>query len=140
MRPANYDTPRATHKQSRARTWRDQCVTIPNAYAVKETVKALICDLGDGLAHPIAKSQIAPKSEIQRLGDRGILIITRYLADEAGLMPFARAQSRWALVPHAWQVMKELNVKLPQDDPARAIIKIVADALRKDLGIESSPR
>ena len=82
----------------------------------------MICDFGEGLAHPIAKSQIAPKSEIQRLGDRGILIITRYLADEAGLMPFARAQSRWALVPVTWQVLRELNVKLPQDDPARAIV------------------
>jgi hypothetical protein len=107
---------------------------------VRETEKALICDLGDGYVHPVPKSQIAPASEVRRRGDRGILIITEWLAYEAGLMRFAKAQSRWALVPHTWQVLRNLNVKLPQEDPTRAIVKSIANALRKDLGIESSPR
>jgi hypothetical protein len=140
MTAENDDGKRGRHKQPTAGTRRGEWVTIPNAHCVRETEKALICDLGDGYGHPIPKSQIAPASELRRRGDRGILIITEWLASEASLTRFAKAQSRWAIVPHTWQVLRDLNVKLPQEDPTRAIIKSIADALREDLGIESSPR
>ena len=100
MAPANYDEPASPHNQPAVCTWRDELVTIPNAHCVRETEKALICDLGDGGKHTIAKTQIAPEAEVQQLGDHGTLIITKWLAIKAGLTKFAATKSPWAREPH----------------------------------------
>jgi hypothetical protein len=92
MTRSSYRTKRPHDKRSAGIARHDEWVTIPNAHVVRETAKALICDLGDGRDHPIAKSRIAPHSEVHHIEDRGLLIITNWLAQTARLMSFATAQ------------------------------------------------
>jgi len=140
MGHSRYSTNRPHHKRFVSAGRRGEWITIPNARAVKESAKALCCDFHDNTDHWIPNSQIAPHSEVHHVGDRGVLIITGWLAQTADLVRFATTQSPWARLPHTRQRLQELHDTLKPDDPARAIVKSITDELRKDLGIAPAER
>lgn len=52
---------------------------------IAETEKALLCDI-EGEEIWIPKSQITDNSEVLEKGDKGMLIITQWIASEKGLV------------------------------------------------------
>lgn len=112
-------------------------VTIPRARATGETELAIWCDFGDGKEHPVPKSAIAAQSDVKRRGDSGRLIVGKWWAERAGVTKFARASNVWDLLPHTRYRFEEFNRVLAKDDPARGMLKVIADALRADLGFTS---
>lgn len=59
-------------------------VSIDDVECLKETDKALLC-LIDGEEIWIPKSQIDEESEVYEEGQTGLLVITRWLAEQNGL-------------------------------------------------------
>jgi hypothetical protein len=114
-------------------------VAIPNARALRETAKALCCDFGDDADHWVPKSQTAAQSEVKRLGDRGLLVVSKWWAETAGVMKYASAQQGWNQLPHFRHRLEELHAALKPEDPSRGIIKTLCDALHEDLGPGNSP-
>jgi hypothetical protein len=55
-------------------------------------------------------------------------------ADKAGVIKFARARNVWDLLRGTRYRFQEFNRVLAKDDPARGMLKVIADALRADLG------
>ena len=53
---------------------------------IAETEKAILCDFGDGVEHWIPQSQIDDSSEVWKLRDEGLLIISEWLAGQKGLI------------------------------------------------------
>jgi hypothetical protein len=113
-----------------------EVVSIPTARALAETDKAICCDFGDDKEHWVPQSQIGPHSEVKRKGDSGHLVVSKWWAEQAGAMGFVRAPSPWARFRNFRHRLQELDALLPKDDPSRAIIKTLCDAIRADLGIE----
>lgn len=64
-------------------------VAIPNVVAVAETAKAIDVRFGTDLhlSHWIPKGQIQPGAEVRHLGDRGLLIVSKWFAMTAKLIP-----------------------------------------------------
>ena len=62
---------------------RDDWLSIEGVHAVSEGL-VLICDV-DGQRVGVPPTQVAPHSEVRRPGDRGRLIIPRWLAIDLGL-------------------------------------------------------
>jgi len=52
-------------------------------------------------------------------------------------MKFARARNVWDLLRRTRYRFEEFNRVLAKDDPARGMLKVIADALRADLGFAS---
>ena len=63
---------------------RDELVSIEEVVAISEGL-ALICEVG-GRRVSVPCSQIDPASDVQRPGDRGRLVIPRWLATNLGLL------------------------------------------------------
>lgn len=134
MTPTPYNAKRRGSKGSSGSSGAREQVTIPNAYALGETAKALRCDFGDDADHWIPKSQISPGSEVMRPGDRGRLVVPKWWAGRAGVLDFARRPSPWTQLRRTRHRLRELDATLAKDHPARAIIKTICDAIRADLG------
>jgi hypothetical protein len=63
----------------------NETVMVHDVKAIHETAKALLCVI-DGQEVWIPKSQIdEEESEVQEVGDEGILVIPTWLADRNGL-------------------------------------------------------
>ncbi len=123
MTATRYNAKRKGNNRPTGSIGAQDLVTIPNAHALSETDKGLRCDFGDEVAHWVAKSHIAPESEVKRSGDRGRLVITKWLAQTARLMKFTVPTSPWRQFPRFRHRLQELNAALGPDDPARPIIK-----------------
>jgi hypothetical protein len=134
MTPTPYNAKRRGSNGPSGSAGAREQVTIPNAHALGETAKALRCDLGDDADHWVAKSHIAPQSEVKKRGDRGRLVVSRWLAEKAHIIQYARPASPWANLPHTRHRLQELDATLATDDPARAVVKKICDAIRADLG------
>jgi putative DNA primase/helicase len=139
MTRENYSAKRVPGKPSGGKAGAPELVTIPNAWALGESAKALFCEFGDKKGHWVPKSQIAPDSEVKRPVDRGLLIVPTWWAKKEGLLEYARAPSPWSKFPQLRHLLQELDTSLPKDDRARQIIKTLCDALRQDLGVSNSP-
>lgn len=63
---------------------RDDPVELPDAFAKRETAKALLVVV-DGEEHWLPKSQIHSDSEVYADGHRGKLVITAWIAEQKGL-------------------------------------------------------
>jgi hypothetical protein len=68
---------------------------ITNVIVVGETEKAIDARWGDDthIAHWIAKSQLLPGTEVQHQGDRGAVVIPRWLALKARILPAAEVRT-----------------------------------------------
>jgi hypothetical protein len=76
---------------------------------------------------------------VKRRGDRGRLDVTKWWAESAGVMKFARRPSPWTRLPSTRRRLQELDATLAKNDPARGIIKTICNALREDLGEPTNP-
>jgi hypothetical protein len=112
-------------------------VTITRARATGESELAVWCDFGDGIQRSVPKSLIATQSDVKRHGDSGRLIVPKWWADKAGVMKFARARNVWDLLQSTRLRFEEFHRVLATDDPVRGMLKVIADALRADLGFAS---
>lgn len=70
-----------------------QTIEIQNVIVVGESAKAIDCRWGADthIAHWIAKSQLLSGSEVQHQGDRGSLVVPKWLAVKAKLFPAAES-------------------------------------------------
>jgi hypothetical protein len=60
---------------------------IKDAIVVGESAKAIDCRWGDGrVAHWIARSQLQPGTTVRHEGDRGTVVIPRWLAERARII------------------------------------------------------
>jgi hypothetical protein len=57
-----------------------------DATAIRETEKAVLCDVGGEKPVWIPQSQIDDDSEVWKAGDAGILIVNEWFAVEKGLV------------------------------------------------------
>jgi hypothetical protein len=140
MTPTPYNAKRKGSNRPRGSADARELVTIPRARATGESELAIWCDFGDGIQHPVPKSQIASQSDVKRRGDSGRLIVGKWWAEKASVMKFARAHNVWDLLPRTRYRFEELNRLLAKDDPVRGILKVIADTLRTDLGFASDAR
>lgn len=62
-----------------------ETVEFTNVAAKRETDLAILCEI-DGDEIWIPKSQIAAESDVQGVHDDGTLIVTRWIAEEKGLV------------------------------------------------------
>ena len=109
-------------------------VQLGMAQAVHETDKAVLCEFNKGFfGRWVPKSQIAPSSQVRRVGDVGILEVTAWWADANGIAEqisqhdvppaapsanLAEARSIYRLLtakyhpdrnPDAEEIMKDIN-------------------------------
>ena len=68
-------------------------LVIEGVTVVDERPRAINCHWNsDGIDHWLARSQLCPGTTVQRVGDRGTVIITQWLAQRARILrPEARA-------------------------------------------------
>ena len=64
---------------------------IHDVLARRETEKALLCRIDD-MGHWIPKSQITDDSEVWKIGQEGILVITMWLAEQKKIVRSTLAQ------------------------------------------------
>jgi hypothetical protein len=62
----------------------DEYVSVPGVLAVSNGI-VLICELRDGRRIGVPIDQIGPTSEVRMPGERGILSVARWFAQEHGL-------------------------------------------------------
>ena len=70
----------------RQKTDRSALVSIPGGVALRETAKGLQVRAGDAEPVWLARSQIPDESEVRFDGDRGTLLLPRWIAEEKGLV------------------------------------------------------
>jgi hypothetical protein len=56
---------------------------VEDVRAVRESEKAVLCELSDGTRHWVPKSQIDSLSDVKSLGDSGMLTVSRWWAERA---------------------------------------------------------
>ncbi len=59
-------------------------IDVGNVTVLAETAKAVLCSWDDGEEHWIPKSAIDVESEVYEQGERGVLIIPKWLAEKLG--------------------------------------------------------
>jgi hypothetical protein len=64
---------------------RDETESFDDVLIKAETDKACLCLFDDGVEHWIPKSQIHADSEVWQDGDEGVLVLTRWIAEQKGL-------------------------------------------------------
>lgn len=69
--------------------WADEAdysdVEFENVEAIAATDKAVLCVI-EGKQHWIPQSQIRPNSEVWKQGDKGTLVISRWIAEQKDLI------------------------------------------------------
>jgi hypothetical protein len=75
---------------------------------------------------------------VKRRRDRGRLVVTKWWAEIAGVIEFARRPAPWTRLRRTRHRL-ELDATLAKNDPARGIIETIWDALREDLGEATNP-
>jgi hypothetical protein len=60
-------------------------VEFEDVFCEAETPSAILCSI-DGAKHWIPQSQVDADSEVWRVGDEGTLIVTRWIAEQTGLI------------------------------------------------------
>jgi hypothetical protein len=76
---------------------------------------------------------------VKRRRDRGRLVVTKWWAEIAGVIEFARRPAPWTRLRRTRHRLRELDATLAKNDPARGIIETIWDALREDLGEATNP-
>jgi hypothetical protein len=71
---------------------RSATVSIPNVVALRETTKGLQVRAGD-VEVWLAKSQVPEASEVRFDGDRGTLLLPRWIAEEKGLVESSKQRT-----------------------------------------------
>lgn len=69
------------------RDWQpdDDTVSFDDVHCIRATEKAILVDI-DGDEHWIPQSHVHDNSEVYKLGQRGTLVITRWIATQRGLV------------------------------------------------------